>query len=82
MNETCCPRRSVLYVPASNHKALAKISSLACDAVIIDLEDAVAPADKLSARERLTDVFANRPDRCREMCVSTRFPANGAPTIC
>jgi citrate lyase subunit beta/citryl-CoA lyase len=69
MNETCCPRRSVLYVPASNHKALAKISSLACDAVIIDLEDAVAPADKLSARERLTDVFANRPDRCREMVV-------------
>jgi citrate lyase subunit beta/citryl-CoA lyase len=69
MTETCCPRRSVLYVPASNHKALARISSLACDAVIIDLEDAVAPADKLSARERLTDVFANRPDRCREMVV-------------
>jgi citrate lyase subunit beta/citryl-CoA lyase len=45
------PRRSVLYVPASNDKALAKIATLACDAVIIDLEDAVAPADKLAARD-------------------------------
>ncbi|QIA21072.1 CoA ester lyase [Mesorhizobium sp. AA22] len=59
--ETYRPRRSVLYVPASNDKALAKISSLACDAVIIDLEDAVAPADKVSAREKLAGIFANRP---------------------
>ena len=37
------PRRSVLYMPASNPKALAKARSLAADAIIIDLEDSVAP---------------------------------------
>lgn len=67
--ETYRPRRSVLYVPASNDKALAKISPLACDAVIIDLEDAVAPADKVSAREKLAGIFANRPGRRCEMVV-------------
>ena len=55
------PRRSVLYVPASNDKALAKIALLFCDAIIIDLEDAVAPADKIAAREKLPAIFANRP---------------------
>ncbi|WP_292723400.1 CoA ester lyase [Mesorhizobium sp.] len=59
--ETYRPRRSVLYVPASNDKALAKLPSLACDAVIIDLEDAVAPADKVSAREKLAGILADRP---------------------
>ncbi|UVK39676.1 CoA ester lyase [Mesorhizobium sp. AR10] len=59
--ETYRPRRSVLYIPASNDKALAKIATLACDAVIIDLEDAVAPADKSSAREKLAGIFAKRP---------------------
>ncbi|TIN25522.1 MAG: CoA ester lyase [Mesorhizobium sp.] len=69
MTETCRPRRSVLYVPASNDKALAKISSLACDAVIIDLEDAVAPADKVFAREKLADIFAHRANLRCEMVV-------------
>ncbi|TRC72928.1 CoA ester lyase [Mesorhizobium sp. WSM4310] len=55
------PRRSVLYVPASNDKALAKITLLSCDAIIIDLEDAVAPADKIAAREKLPAIFAGRP---------------------
>jgi citrate lyase subunit beta/citryl-CoA lyase len=67
--ETYRPRRSVLYVPASNDRALAKIASLACDAVIIDLEDAVAPADKISARDRLAGIFASRPGRRCEMVV-------------
>jgi citrate lyase subunit beta/citryl-CoA lyase len=62
------PRRSVLYVPASNEKALAKIGQLACDAVIIDLEDSVAPQEKAAARERLAGVFSARPRRC-EMAV-------------
>ncbi|RWO83311.1 MAG: CoA ester lyase [Mesorhizobium sp.] len=69
MTETCRPRRSVLYVPASNDKALAKISSLACDAVTIDLEDAVAPADKVFAREKLADIFAHRANLRCEMVV-------------
>ena len=42
--------RSILFVPASNARALDKAASLACDAVVIDLEDAVGPADKAAAR--------------------------------
>lgn len=62
------PRRSVLYIPASNDKALAKIGSLACDAVIIDLEDAVLPADKAAARDKVAGILAGRERRC-EMVV-------------
>ncbi|AEH85433.1 HpcH/HpaI aldolase/citrate lyase family protein [Mesorhizobium opportunistum] len=62
------PRRSVLYVPASNDKALAKIAQLSCDAVIIDLEDASAPADKIAARGKLAKIFADADRRC-EMIV-------------
>lgn len=42
--------RSVLFVPASNARALDKARSLDCDAVVIDLEDAVGPAEKDAAR--------------------------------
>jgi citrate lyase subunit beta/citryl-CoA lyase len=52
------PRRSVLYVPASNTKALAKVATLSCDAIIVDLEDAVAPADKVQARSNLEAWFS------------------------
>lgn len=45
------PLRSVLYMPSSNAKALEKAKSLAVDAVIFDLEDAVAPDAKPAARE-------------------------------
>jgi citrate lyase subunit beta / citryl-CoA lyase len=45
------PRRSVLYLPASNARALEKAKGLPCDAVILDLEDAVAPDAKDAARE-------------------------------
>src|ERR1700730_2164646 len=45
------PRRSVLYVPASNARAVEKAREIACDAVILDLEDAVAPDSKPAARE-------------------------------
>ena len=43
-------RRSVLFMPASNPRAIAKARGLACDAVILDLEDAVAPEAKAEAR--------------------------------
>ena len=43
-----------LFVPADRPDRLAKAIELACDAVIVDLEDAVAPADRLSARMALT----------------------------
>lgn len=44
-------RRSVLYVPASNARALAKAAGLPCDGVILDLEDGVAPSAKEEARQ-------------------------------
>ncbi|MEP9397599.1 CoA ester lyase [Mesorhizobium sp. KR2-14] len=62
-------RRSVLYVPASNDKALAKLASLSCDAVVIDLEDAVAPGEKAAAREKLAKILGNRPAGVREIVV-------------
>ena len=46
------PRRSVLYMPASNQKAIEKARTLPCDAVILDLEDAVAPEAKDAARDQ------------------------------
>ena len=45
------PRRSVLYMPSSNERALEKAKSIPCDALILDLEDAVAPDAKPSARD-------------------------------
>ena len=44
-------RRSVLYVPASSPRAIEKARALPCDAVILDLEDAVAPESKQAARD-------------------------------
>lgn len=45
------PRRSALYLPASNARAVEKARALACDVVILDLEDAVAPDAKDEARD-------------------------------
>ena len=45
------PRRSGLYMPASNAKAIGKARTLPCDVVILDLEDAVAPEAKDAARD-------------------------------
>lgn len=45
------PRRSVLFMPASNPKALAKAREVDADVIILDLEDAVAPEQKEAARE-------------------------------
>ncbi|WP_298282300.1 CoA ester lyase [Novosphingobium sp.] len=47
------PLRSVLYMPASNARAMAKARMLDCDAVALDLEDAVAPEAKADARTAL-----------------------------
>ena len=58
------PRRSVLFMPASNERALAKAPTLGCDGIILDLEDSVAPGDRDLARSnlaRLKDTdFGNR----------------------
>ncbi len=50
MSNDLRPRRSVLYMPAANERALEKAKTIAADAIIFDLEDAVAPDAKESAR--------------------------------
>lgn len=52
------PYRSVLYIPAANARAMDKARGLAADAIIFDLEDAVAPAEKPAAREALAEALA------------------------
>lgn len=51
------PYRSVLYIPASRERALEKARELAADAIIFDLEDAVAPEEKVRAREVLSEAL-------------------------
>jgi citrate lyase subunit beta/citryl-CoA lyase len=54
MNDsTLRPRRSVLYMPGANERALEKAKTIPADALILDLEDAVAPDAKPEARERV-----------------------------
>jgi citrate lyase subunit beta/citryl-CoA lyase len=47
------PRRSVLYMPGSNTRALEKAKTIPADALVLDLEDAVAPEQKVAAREQV-----------------------------
>lgn len=49
------PRRSVLYMPGSNARAIEKAKALPADGLIIDLEDAVAPEAKVAARKQVAD---------------------------
>jgi len=63
------PRRSVLYVPAGNERALAKTRDLQSDAVIFDLEDAVAPAEKTASREQLRTFLKEPLGRGRETII-------------
>jgi len=52
---TIRPRRSVLYMPGSNARAIEKARSLPADAIILDLEDSVAPQSKAMARQQVAD---------------------------
>lgn len=52
------PRRSALYMPASNARAIEKARTLPCDVVILDLEDAVAPEAKEAARDQAVAAIA------------------------
>jgi len=58
MTQTHRPFRSVLYIPGDKPRALDKARNLACDAIIFDLEDAVAPDAKEDARRILKDELA------------------------
>ncbi len=71
MSTTARPRRSVLYMPGSNARALEKGRTLACDALIMDLEDAVAPDAKEQAREQIVVALAEGGYGQREILVRT-----------
>ncbi len=63
------PRRSVLYMPSSNERALEKAKTLACDGLILDLEDAVAPDAKPAAREAACAAAASGDYGRREVTI-------------
>jgi len=73
------PRRSALYVPGSNARALAKARSVPADVLILDLEDAVAPAAKEEARRAVVQDLANGGHAPRERVVRVNGP--GTPWI-
>src|SRR6202050_2703399 len=68
------PRRSVLYMPGSNAKALAKAKTLPTDALILDLEDSVAPDQKVAAREQVAEAVRAGGFGSREVVVRVNGP--------
>jgi citrate lyase subunit beta/citryl-CoA lyase len=70
------PRRSVLYMPGANERALEKAKGLAADALILDLEDAVAPDAKAEARDRVCAAASSGEYGKREIAIR----ANGLDT--
>ncbi len=63
------PRRSVLYMPGANERALEKAKTIPADALILDLEDAVAPEAKAAARERVCAAAASGSYGQREVAI-------------
>ena len=70
------PRRSALYMPGSNARALEKAKTLAADTLILDLEDAVSPDAKEMARDQVCDAVRAGGYGAREIFIR----ANGADT--
>jgi citrate lyase subunit beta/citryl-CoA lyase len=66
---TIRPRRSVLYMPGSNARALDKAKTLPADGVILDLEDSVAPESKEAARQQVVDAVKAGGFGAREVFV-------------
>ena len=65
------PRRSALYLPGSNARALEKAKSLACDVLLLDCEDAVAPENKELARDQIAGALRAGGYGRRELVVRT-----------
>lgn len=63
------PRRTVLYMPGSNPRALEKARTLAADAIIFDLEDSVAPDMKSQARQQVADAVTSGGYDPREVVI-------------
>jgi citrate lyase subunit beta / citryl-CoA lyase len=69
MAMTIRPRRSVLYMPGSNARAIEKARTLPADTVILDLEDSVAPDAKAAARKQVQDAVTAGGFGAREVIV-------------
>jgi citrate lyase subunit beta/citryl-CoA lyase len=69
INMNIRPRRSVLYMPGSNARAIEKARTLPADAVILDLEDSVAPDAKAAARQQVMDAVTAGSFGAREVIV-------------
>ena len=69
MSKTVRPRRSVLYMPGANTRALEKARTLPADALIFDLEDAVAPEAKDSARTNVVLAAQSKAYGKREIAI-------------
>ena len=63
------PRRSLLFMPGSNARALEKARTLAADAIILDLEDSVAPDGKAVARDQIAQAVAAKGFGKREVLI-------------
>ena len=63
------PRRSLLFMPGSNARALEKARNLAADGIILDLEDSVAPDAKALARDQIAKALADGGFGRREVLV-------------
>ena len=63
------PRRSLLFMPGSNARALEKARTLPADGLILDLEDAVAPDAKAVAREQIAKAVAAKGFGKREVLI-------------
>ena len=63
------PRRSVLYMPGANARALEKAKTIPCDGLILDLEDSVAPDDKTAAREAVCAAATSGEYGARELTI-------------
>ena len=78
MTDDLRPRRSVLYMPAANDRALEKAQTIPADAIIFDLEDAVAPDAKPDARGKAvaaveSGLYGNRELTIRCNGLDTRW---------
>jgi citrate lyase subunit beta/citryl-CoA lyase len=69
MSDQIRPRRSVLYMPGANERALEKAKGIPADALILDLEDAVAPDAKSDARERVCAAVTSGAYGSRELTI-------------
>ena len=69
MTDQLRPRRSVLYMPGANERALEKAKGIDADALILDLEDAVAPESKADARDRVCAAVASGEYGHRELAI-------------